>query len=273
MSTPPVPDTNAAYVIDGNNWLHRCHHAMQPQIHKGRNVAAVRGLRDLAQRIRDQQTPWAVVIVFDGHEASSQRRALFPEYKHGRPPLPDDLAYQLQLAIEHLPRYGFPTVAVDNFEADDVIVQLAKDLRADGHPVFIVSGDKDFAASVSDESPAVAIYAKGEAGWATIRETDVEKKHGVPPRQVLDVRALAGDSSDAIPGVKGIGPKIAVDMIRKYGSLDQLLAMPQTLKTPRQQSLIRENADRIRLYRRLLEPMKVHHSLIAQGTRAHAGEQ
>ncbi|MFY0539944.1 5'-3' exonuclease [Nannocystis pusilla] len=241
----------ALVLVDANNWLHRFHHGMPPQIHHGRNVAAVRGLRDLAGRLARQLAPAAILAVFDGGDGG--RTALFPSYKSGRAETPPELAYQIDLAREHLPRLGTATTRVDGFEADDVIAALAGPARAAGRAVHIVSGDKDLCALVADRHPAVVIHAKRGEEWQVFREADVQARLGVAPPFVLDLLALAGDGSDGIPGVPGIGPKTAAELLRAHGALEPVLRAAPSMGNERRRMALVEHAEAVRLYRRVLD--------------------
>jgi DNA polymerase I len=238
-------------LIDAHNWLHRFHHAMPPQIHRGRNVAAVRALRDLAQRMMRQLRPSHVVAVFDAGDAGRSR--MFAGYKAGRSETPAELQYQIDVARDHLPRFGTPTIRVDGYEADDVIASVAARLRVAGTAVHVVSGDKDLCALVVDADPSVTVHAKRGEGWEQVHETDVRGRFGVPPCLVLDLLALAGDDSDGIPGLPGIGPKTGAELLNTYGDLEVLLRSAPLLSRERLRLLLQEHADAARLYRRVLE--------------------
>lgn len=258
-------------LIDAHNWLHRYHHAMPPQIYRGRNVAAVRGLRDLAARMVRQLQPASVVAVFDFGDAG--RSQLFAGYKAGRSETPPELQYQIELARDHLPRLGTTTVRVDGFEADDVIAALARSARASGRAVHIVSGDKDLCALVTNAAPSVVLHAKRGEGWQLVGEAEVRSRLGVSPSLVLDFLALAGDDSDGIPGVPGIGPKTAAELLGRYGDLELLLRSAPMLPRERQRQALQEHAEAVRLYRRILDFAPVPMESIEASTWAACAER
>lgn len=266
------PDlTGPVVLVDAHNWLHRFFHAIPPQYKSGRNVAAVRALRDMVVRLRRSLSPAVLVAVFDGEGDCGGRRALLPSYKAGRPETPPELRGQIEAAALHLPRFGASTVRVANFEADDVIATLARSSHAAGHPVRVVSGDKDLCALVRDDGATIAVETRRDGAWATIREADVAARFGVAPAQLLDMLALAGDDTDGVPGVPGIGPKTAADLLRAHGSLAALLEAAPSMRE-RLARLLQQHRDAVLLARRVLEPVMVPLERIATSTLAPAAE-
>lgn len=275
------PRGGAAWLIDGNNLMHRYFHAAGVEYNAaGQAVHAVRGLTRLIRKIKAQHGPAVIVAVFDGtgpgaddDRRYSGRREIYPLYKILRDPMPTDLAAQIELACAWLPdpRIGCDTVRVEGYEADDVLVTLALSLRGAGHSVYLVTSDKDLHASISDDAPRVAVYnratGKGAQGWRLYEEADVHARFGVRPQQLLDMLALMGDEADNIPGVPGIGPKTAASLITQYGSLALLGDLISTVKRERLRPLLRAHVEQIRLARRLLEPIPVPLDLIHRSTR------
>lgn len=260
---PGVP--SALVLVDAHNFLHRYFHGMPPIYYQGRNVAAVRGLRDLIVRIQREVQPAMLFAVFDGGGAQGGRRQIMPSYKAGRPETPAELAGQIEMAYLHLPRFGAATVRVPDFEADDVIATLAGPAFARGTPVQVVSGDKDLRALVRDDAPGVVVQDRRGGEWLTIREAQVVERFGVPPRQLLDFLALAGDGSDGVPGVKGIGPKTAARLLQRHGSLAAILDRVEEL-AKREKHLLTEQRDAAILARRVIEPVQVPPEQILAGT-------
>jgi DNA polymerase-1 len=255
-STQPRP--GAVWIFDAQNLLHRYHHATPVQVNgAGQQVHAVRGLAALVTRVREQHGPKCMAAVFDaGH---SGRAEILPEYKAGRSPPSLELTAQIEMACEHLPakRIGLDTIRVEGFEADDVIAVLALSARAGGDRVYIVTGDKDLLALVSDEQPEIAVYnrvaGKSGEGWRLYREADVRAKFGVAPNRVHDLLALTGDDADGIPGVGGVGPKTAAELLTQYGNLETLLSVISTVRRASIREALRASVDQIRLARRVLE--------------------
>lgn len=270
MLTAPQPQGGAVWLLDAHNLLHRYFHAVPVQWQAGRQVHAVRGLRNLLVRICEQSGPKAVGIVYDaGH---SGRGDLLPTYKTGRPPTPPELDLQIDMARTYLPTYGAETIQVEGYEADDVIVSLTLSARACGDRVYLVTSDKDLMCVVSDSEPEVAVYnrATGKAaeGWRLYKEADVLARLGVRPNRVLDMLALVGDDADNIPGVPGVGPATAAELLRVYGDLPTLLGAIGSVKRPAIKLALREHAEQIRLARKVLEPVILTPAQIMESIRA-----
>lgn len=232
-------------VIDGANTLYRAFFAI-PNLRApdGRPTGAAYGfVNTLAKVLRDER-PTHVVVATDPRGGSFRRR-IYPEYKAGRDAQPEDLSAQIPLIAELVDAWGIPMIEVPDYEADDVIATLVE--RAPpGAEVRIVSTDKDLMQLVG---PHVELLdsMKGRR----IDEKAVEERFGVPPEKLLDLRALVGDPSDNIPGVKGIGEKGAARLIREYGSLDRILAEAEHVKPKRAREGLLEHADDAVLSRKL----------------------
>lgn len=269
MVTSDRPHHGAMWLLDAHNLLHRYHHAASVQFQDGRQVHAVRGLVSLVTRLRREHRPSGIAAVFDaGH---SGRANILPEYKSGRSPTPQELVEQINMAHTYLPRFGCDAIRVDGYEADDVISTLTAAMRAAGNPVYVVTGDKDLHALISDADPRCSVFnrqpGKGN-DWRLFDESSVIKRFGVAPLQLLDLLALTGDDADGICGVPGIGPKTAADLIKSYGSLEHLLGLISTIKRETLRLKLREHAGTARRARSLLEPVVVPPGLIQAGLRA-----
>lgn len=272
MLIAPQPAGGAVWLMDAQNLLHRYHHAAPVRVNsRGQQVHAVQGLAHLATRIREQHEPKAIGVVFDaGH---SGREALLPEYKAGRAPPPAELVTQIEMAHEFLPAKGIgvSTIRVDGYEADDVIAEMTLRARAAGDRVYLVTSDKDLMALISDDTPEIAVFnratGKGAEGWRLYQETDAEKRLGVRPNRILDLLALTGDDADNIPGVPGIGPKTAAELLKQYGALDVLLSVISTVARKLVREALREHAEQIRLARRVLEFVRVPPTAIMESIR------
>lgn len=261
----PVGGRRTMFLLDAHNLLYRYYHAAPAQLHRGHNVNAVRGLRSLVSRLLSLE-PWAVTIVFDGGGSCSGRKDVLPSYKSGRTDMPEDLRYQVELAREHLPKFGASTVRVDGFEADDLIASMALPAREAGHRVYLLTSDKDMLSLVTDALPPIHVYTRIGDGWRVVKEAEVQERLGVPPGKILDMLALCGDKVDGIPGVPGVGDKTAADLILQYGSLKTLFDLLPTLKRQGLKDKLREHRAGIELARRLLEPVPVPIDEIARGT-------
>lgn len=266
MNGLPIPQLGAMWLLDANNLLHRYHHAAPVQLQAGRQVHAVRGLAALATRLRQKHRPTGIAAVFDaGH---SGRADILPTYKVGRSPTPPELTEQIDMARTYLPRFGCDTIRVEGFEADDVIATLTASIRQAGSTVYLVTGDKDLHALISDDTPRCAVFNRPPGtDWRLYEAAAVVERFGIAPHQLLDLLALTGDDSDGIPGVPGIGLKTAADLVRAYGSLEQLLGLISTIRRETLRLKLREHVETARLARRLLEPVVVPPDLIQAGLR------
>jgi DNA polymerase-1 len=207
------------YIVDALNFLFRAFHALPPLTNsKGIPTGAVYGLCTMLQRIEREQTPTHMCVVFDC-AGKTFRDELYADYKANRPPMPPELSGQIDLSRQVVKAFGLPILCVDGFEADDVIATVARQAAAAGLRVVICSSDKDLMQLCDDRIAILDTMKNKLLGPAEVRE-----KFGVPPERVGDVLALTGDSVDNVPGVPGIGPKTAADLVGKFGSLDELLS-------------------------------------------------
>ena len=200
--------------------------------------------------------PTHLAIVLDKSEGSF-RREIYPEYKGHRPDAPEDLKRQMPLMRDAVRAFGLIPVELERYEADDLIAAYAREAAAAGAEVVIVSADKDLMQLVG---PNVRFFdfesgIKGKAGYRAERNLDVEgviERWGVPPEKIADVLALTGDTSDNVPGVPGIGPKTAVQLLEQFGDLETLLERAGEIKQPKRRETLIENADKARLSKKLV---------------------
>ncbi len=200
--------------------------------------------------------PTHLAIVFDKSEETF-RKEIYPDYKGTRREMPDDLKPQFPLMREAVKAFGLEPVEKEGYEADDIIATYAKEARAAGAEVLIISSDKDLMQLVGDH---VEFYdfesgTRGKPGYRPERRIDrqgVIDYFGVPPEKVIDVQALVGDTSDNVPGVPGIGIKTASALIGEYGDLDTLLANAESIKQPKRRQLLIDFADQARMSRTLV---------------------
>ena len=247
------------YLIDGYALIYRAFFAMiaRPlRTSKGENTSAAWGVVNFLIRLREKYRPDYVAWVNDA--GTSFREERYPEYKSTREKLDNELQADFDRALERisamLDAFRIPLITVPGYEADDVIGTLAIRGAERGFQSVIVSGDKDFYQLIG---PGVALLNPGRGGAAAVEETWVDESNaserlGVPPGQVVDYLSLVGDTSDNIPGVKGIGEKGAQKLLAEYGNLDTLLerAAEVTAKRPREALLAQ--ADSARLSRELV---------------------
>jgi len=247
-------------ILDASAYIFRAYHAMPP-IHRysdGMPTGAVLGfcqmiLKLVLERLNNGERP-RMVLAFDLEGGSTKRKKLFPEYKANRPPKPLDLIPQFELVKRAATEaFGIPCIEAQGYEADDVIATLSTKALEENVNVNILSGDKDLMQLVTpmDNVPSIHLVDPFKLQRAT--HDVVLSKWGVPPNQLGDLLALAGDSSDNIPGVPGIGPKIAAKLIQEYETLENLLDNAENIaQTKRRENLI-DYAEVARLSRELVE--------------------
>ncbi len=205
------------------------------------------------------EKPTHLAIIFDKSE-NSFRKEIYPEYKAHRPDPPEDLVPQFPLMRETVRAFGLKPIEQDRYEADDLIATYARLAREKGARVLIVSADKDLmqliGEGVSMYDPASGVAGKfGAREERFIGENEVFEYFGVEPGKVVDVQALAGDSTDNVPGAKGIGVKTAAQLIGEYGDLDTLLARAAEIKQPKRREALTapQNVELIRISKKLVE--------------------
>ncbi len=232
-------------VIDAANALYRAFFALPPlRSPGGAPTGAVFGFANMLRKLVREEKPDAIAVAMDPR-GGSFRRELFPAYKATRDAQPEDLSAQLPVARELIDAWKLPVLEVPGFEADDVIATLAK-TAPPGWEVLIVSSDKDLMQLVGGRVVLLDSMKDKRIGPA-----EVVERFGVPPEQLLDVRALVGDPSDNIPGVKGIGEKGAAALITEYGTLEALLERAADVKAKKAREALLAQADAARLSKKL----------------------
>jgi DNA polymerase-1 len=238
------------YLIDGSNQMYRAYHAIRGLTGPdGRSTNAVYGFVTMLRKLIADHNPQCIAAAFD-LSGPTFRSELRDDYKANRAPMPSDLAEQIAFVHQACEALGVKALTFAGFEADDVIGTLAARAAAEGRPVAIVTGDKDFFQLVNDSRGIRVFNPRDEGQWYD--EDGVKTKFGVAAEQVVDVLALMGDSIDNIKGVPGIGEKGARDLISTHGSLDALLANAPSL-TGKKRELLMTHADSARESRVLLQ--------------------
>ncbi len=189
---------------------------------RGVNTSAVYGFVTALMRILEDERPEHVAVVFDSREKTF-RHKMYADYKATRQKMPEDMASQMDKLKEVVRAFNTPLLEVPGYEADDVIGTLARRAEKEGVLTYMVTGDKDFMQLIS---PLIKMFKPGKGGGdpEVVDEEGVRQKFGVRPDQVIDVLGLIGDTSDNVPGVKGVGEKTAIPLIQKYGSIPELYA-------------------------------------------------
>lgn len=238
----------AIYLIDGNAYVYRAYYAIKGLTDsKGRPTNAVFGFTNMLLKILKERKPEGIAVVFDS-PGPTHRHAIFEEYKAHRPETPDEIRSQNPLVRLVIEAFNINIFQMPGYEADDILATIARRAKDDGHEVFIVSGDKDMLQLVDDY---VKVYDPMKN--IVLDEGHVTEKFGVPPRRVTEYMALAGDSADNIPGVKGIGEKTAKELLQQFSSIDELIADSGKIKKERIGRLITENIEMIKLSKQLAE--------------------
>ncbi|MEO8635055.1 MAG: DNA polymerase I [Gemmatimonadales bacterium] len=247
------------FLIDGYALIYRAFFALitRPlRTARGENTSAAWGVVNFLLRLRDKHHPDYLAWVNDAGD--SFRTELYPEYKSTREKLDDQLQVEFDRSVERindlLAAFRVPVITLPGYEADDVIGSLAAIGVERGYEVVVVSGDKDFYQLIR---PGVALLNPGRGGPASVEElwvgvSNASERLGVPPTQVVDYLALVGDSSDNVPGVKGIGPKGAVELLTEFGSLEALLERSAEVKSKRSREALQQHAAAARLSRTLV---------------------
>ena len=207
----PLKKGDHLFLVDGSGYIFRAYHALPPLTRKsdGLPVGAVAGfcnmLYKLIEDTKDEFEPTHLAVIFDA-SSKTFRNDIYPEYKANRAEPPEDLRPQFALVRDATRAFGVPSIEMLGYEADDLIATYARLAREAGARVTIVSSDKDLMQLVNDHVDMLDTMK-----LKTIARDQVIEKFGVPPEKVVDVQALAGDSTDNVPGVPGIGVKSAAD--------------------------------------------------------------
>ncbi len=210
------------FILDAMALAYRAYYAFirRPLLNsRGENTSALFGFANSALKIRADEKPEYWALAWDG-PGPTFRHELYPDYKATRKPMPEDLLSQIP-AIEDLAHaLGLPIIEIPGVEADDVMATLARRGERDGIEVVLVTGDKDLLQLVTDRVRVLSPVSREDYAW--FGREEVHEKWGVAPEQIRDVLALMGDSTDNVPGVPGVGPKTAKELINRFGSLDAL---------------------------------------------------
>ncbi len=259
MVDKPEKTRRRLFLIDGYALVYRAFFALinRPLItSKGENTSAVFGFTRFLMKILEEHDPDYLGVVMDA--GTSQREELYPEYKATREKMPDELRSSLPRVRQVLEGFRVPVLELEDHEADDVIGTLATRAAEEGLEAVIVSGDKDFYQLIGD---GICLLNPGRGGPAGVEEEWVDARNaserlGVGPEHVVDYLALIGDSSDNVPGAKGIGPKTAVKLIETYGGVDEILTHVAEISGKRARESLEEHREEVLLSRQLVTIMR-----------------
>jgi DNA polymerase-1 len=251
-STPAAQ--NHLYLVDGSSYIFRAYHRLPPLTNRhGMNVGAVYGyttmLWKLADGLSKADGPTHMAVILDASE-HTHRNVMYDQYKAHRPPPPEDLVPQFPLIRTATRAFSIPCIEQEGLEADDIIACYVTAARAASWKVTIVSSDKDLMQLIDEDAGIDMLDTMNDR---RIGRAEVLEKFGVPPEKVGDVLALMGDSVDNVPGVPGIGPKTASQLIQTYGDLETVLASTDQITKPKLKQSLIDHAEAARLSRKLVE--------------------
>ncbi len=255
MVEKPAKTRPRLFLIDGYALIYRSFFAMINRpltTSRGENTSAAWGVTKFLLRILEEHEPDYLGVVLDA--GTSEREARYPAYKATREKMPDELNASIPRIRQILSAFRIPVLELPNHEADDVIGTLATKALDQGLETVIVSGDKDFYQLIQ---PGICLLNPGRGGPSGIEEEWVDVRNaserlGVPPERVVDYLGLIGDSSDNIPGARGIGPKTALQLIEAYGAVEDVLAHADEVPNKRARQALKEYADDVRLSKELV---------------------
>ncbi len=235
-------------LIDGSGFIFRAFHALPPMARAdGTPVNAVFGFSNMLARLLEKHEGTHIAVVFDAGRTTF-RNDMYAQYKAHRPEPPPELVPQFTLVRDATAAFGVPGVELATWEADDLIASYARAAVAAGGRVTIVSSDKDLMQLVGDR-----VAMQDPIKQKPIGPAEVMEKFGVPPEKVVDVQALMGDSVDNVPGVPGIGPKTASQLVQEFGDVEGVLAAAEAMKPSKRRDMLLAHADAARISRKLVE--------------------
>lgn len=240
--------TQRVYLVDGSSYIYRAYYAIRHLSNsKGEPTNAVYGFTNMLLNLVRDEKPDRLAVIFDA-KGPTFRKDLYPDYKANRSAMPADLVPQVPIIKDLVRALNMPALELAGMEADDIIATLAQQYAAQGLDVIVVTGDKDLM-QIVNERICLLDTMKGKR----TRRAEVIERFGVPPEQVLEILGLAGDSSDNIPGVPGIGEKTAAGLIQEFGSIENLLQNIDQVKGKKRQENLRDFAEQALLSRKLAE--------------------
>lgn len=243
------------FLVDGSSYIFRAYHALPPLTRKkdGLPVGALAGFCNMLWKLlcdaRDTAVgvvPSHFAVIFD-YSSDTFRKKIYPEYKANRPSPPEDLIPQFSLIRQATRAFNLPCIEKEGYEADDIIATYAQQASQSGAKTTIISSDKDLMQLVTNQ---VAMYDGMKDRPIGIAE--VIEKWGVPPEKMIDLQSLTGDSTDNVPGVPGIGPKTAAQLLEEFGDLDSLLAGVDEIKQQKRRENIKAYAEQTKIARQLV---------------------
>ncbi|MBM5787484.1 MAG: DNA polymerase I [Pelagibacterales bacterium] len=247
--------TDLLYLIDGSGYIFRAFYALPPLTRKsdGMPVGAVSGFCNMLYKFLEDaklkdgyEKPTHLAVIFDSARKNF-RNNIYPEYKANRNETPEDLIPQFSFIREAVKAFNLPSIEMENYEADDLIATYKKEALKKNIRVKIISSDKDLMQLIDDQTTLFDSMKNKDIGIEEVKE-----KFGVTPDKVIEVQALAGDSSDNIPGVPSIGVKTAAELINEFGSVENLLKNVDKIKQPKRRQTISDNKENALISKKLV---------------------
>jgi DNA polymerase-1 len=242
-----MQEKKTVYLVDGTSYIHRAYHAIRNLANsKGFPTNASFGFTKMVLKLLADKSPEYLAIVFDA-KGPTFRHEIYADYKANRPPMPDDMAAQIPVIKSIVKNLNITMTEKERYEADDIIGTLARVCEEKGFQVVMVSGDKDFRQLITPNTIM----------WDTMKDTvtdhaSVKKTYGFEPGKFIDVMGLSGDSTDNIPGIPGVGEKTAVDLIREYGSFENVFDHVEEIKKKKLKENLLEFQDNAVLSKKLV---------------------
>ena len=237
------------YILDASGYIYRSYFAIRQMTNaKGESTNALFGfIRSVLKLMKDFQ-PTHMVSVFDGPSNAIARTAIYADYKAHRQAMPKDLLYQIGWAQQFCQLIGIPELMVPEVEADDTMGSVAKWCAEQGKTAYICTSDKDMCQLVGERIFILNTFKEN----LVLGPAEVEQQFGVAPEQMIDFLAITGDASDNVPGLSGFGPKTAADLLRQFGTLDNILDHPEEIPGKKKQETLVQERDKVLLSRRLV---------------------
>ncbi|MDR2676877.1 MAG: hypothetical protein LBC05_02595 [Endomicrobium sp.] len=236
------------FIIDGNTYIHRAYHALPCfSTSNGQQINAIYGFIKLLFKIKNKFVPDYIAVCFD-YPSKNFRHEMFKNYKANRKPLDIALISQMPIAREAVRALNMLDVEIKGYEADDLIATLIQKFIKNNIQIVVVTGDKDILQLVYDEK----IFIWNDSKNVMYDRKNIEEKYGIKPEQLVDVFALMGDAIDNVPGIKGIGEKTALKLVKKFGNLENVLANMNSVKG-NIGKLLKENINEVLLSKKLIK--------------------
>ena len=244
---------NRLILIDGSGYIFRAYYALPPMTRKdGTPVNAVFGFTNMLVKLIEDYSKEKLIVIFDAARENF-RNNIYPEYKANRGETPEDLIPQFELIKKSVKAFSIPQLEIEGYEADDIIATYTQKAQKLNISSLIISSDKDLMQLVNDKVEMLDPMKNKKIGI-----NEVIEKFGVEPNKVTQIQALTGDKIDNIPGAPGIGPKIALELIKQFGNIEGLIKNVTNIKQDKRKKVIQESEKNIRLS---LQLVKLDHNV------------